>query len=274
MWQILFHVTPVTVALASAALAVFALVTARAYVRDPQGARRFCRRLLAVASGVYLLVLASPVLSWGQVGESGRHITWNPLAWVEEWREANQPEQEFGQQLSDGTSAHYSVEPLTDSEREEIHSYGDGYDYFLHEDEHLDLVVLDAEGDPASDAEALVVRQEMGPAVADFMEYRDADSQSLIVEEKVVNVLLFVPIGIVAFFAIAHPAGKLAVGPLLSLAVETTQWALAAGASADAADLAANSIGSLTGTALAGASLLVALRFRKPQEAPEPASAV
>lgn len=273
MWQILFHVTPTAVAAASAALAVIALVGARAYVRDPEGARRFGRRLLAVASGVYLLVLASPVLSWGQVGEGSRDIRWNPVAWGEEWRDAARPDQGFGQRLSDGTSAHYSVEPLTGAEREEILLYGGPHDYFLHEDQQGDLVVLDAEGEPVGDAEARAIHGEMGPAVADFMEQRGGTSAALIVEEKVVNVLLFVPIGIVAFFAIAHPAGKLAAGPLLSLTVETTQWALAAGGSADASDFAANTIGSLAGAALAGGALLVMLRFRTPRKAPGSAAA-
>ncbi|WP_017608676.1 VanZ family protein [Nocardiopsis xinjiangensis] len=269
MWQILLHVTPATVALASAALAVFAFVTVCAYVRDREGTRRFCRPLLAVASGVYLLVLSSPVLSWGQVGEGSRDITWNPVAWVEEWREANEPDSGFAQALSNETSAHFSVEPLTGAEREEILSYG-SFDYFLHEDERGDLVVLDAGGDPASEAESRVVHREMGSAVAGFMEHRGGTSAALIVEEKVVNVLLFVPIGVVAFFVFAHPAGKLAAGPLLSLTVETTQWALAAGGSADASDFAANSIGSVTGTALAGAAVLVVARFRKPREHHEP----
>lgn len=269
MWQILLHVTPATVALASAALLAFALFTARAYVRDREGARRFFRRLLAATSGVYLLVLASPVILWDQVGESSRDITWNPVAWVEEWREANEPDSEFGQEFSDGISAHFSVEPLTDAEREEILPYGDGYDYFLHEDERGDLVVLDAEGMPVGAAETRVVHQEMGPVVADFMEHRGGTSASLILGEKVVNVLLFVPIGIIAFLAIAHPAGRFAFGPLLSLTVETAQWALAAGGSADVADLAANSIGSLTGTALAGASLLLVVRLSRRAE-PDP----
>lgn len=108
----------------------------------------------------------------------------------------------------------------------------------------------------------------MGPAVADFLVHRDAGSAALIVEEKVVNALLFVPIGIVAFYGVRNVVGKVAFGPALSLTLETVQWAMASGRAADMADLLVDTVGSLTGTAVAGTCvLLVARVFRPP--APE-----
>lgn len=264
MWQILFHVTPTTVALTLAALVALALLAARAYVRDRESTARFCRRLLIGATGVYLLVLAAPVLSWDQTGESSRHVNRDPLVWVDEWRDANEPEDSFGMELRDGTSAHYSVEPLTQAERKEVLPYGGPYEYFLHEDEQGHLEITDADGTPVDDAHAQPVHQEMGPAVADFLEHRGAESAALIVEEKVVNALLFVPIGIVAFYGVRNVFGRVVFGPALSLTLETVQWGMGAGRSADMADLLVNTLGSLTGTALAGTCVLLVARVSRP----------
>ena len=76
--------------------------------------------------------------------------------------------------------------------------------------------------------------------------------------------MLFVPVGIVAFFAFGSWAARLFFGPMLSLTIEASQWALAAGRTADTGDLLVNGTGSLVGTLMAlGALVLVgAVRSR------------
>lgn len=260
MWQILLHVTLTTVALTLAALAVLALAAARAYMRDRETTARVCRRVLAGAAGMYLLVLAAPVSSWQGVGTGERHVEWNPVRWAQELRGSPAPEDSFAFRLRDGKTAHFSENELTQAEREEVLPHGGSHDYFLHEDQRGGLVITGSAGAPVEGAEEQLVYQEAGPRIADFLEDRGAESAGLVLEEKVVNALLFVPIGIIAFYGVRGAVGRIAFGPGLALTLEAVQWAMGAGRFADMGDLLVSSLGSLTGTAMAGTCVLLAAR--------------
>ncbi|GAA1456178.1 VanZ family protein [Nocardiopsis exhalans] len=77
----------------------------------------------------------------------------------------------------------------------------------------------------------------------------------LALQERVLNTLLFVPIGVVAYFAFSSWTARLLFGPALSLTVEASQWALPWGRMADIGDLMVNSAGSVIGTLIAAFSV-------------------
>ncbi|WP_227015254.1 MULTISPECIES: VanZ family protein [Nocardiopsis] len=267
--MVLFYVTPVTVCLALLALLVFSLVLAR----DQEGAgwsRPLARGLLGVTAAAYLLVLAAPLTSWGQAEAGSRHVVWNPLSAIQELRQEAVPVTAFGQQLSTGELAYYSVDPLSHEERAEILDR-EPYDFFAHGAPGTDPVVLDAEGRPApSDGEGLVER-EMGESIARAGE--PMESAAMIVEEKVLHTLLFVPLGILAFHAFSSWTVRVVAGPGFSAVVEASQWA--AGDLADTGDVLANTAGSLAGVAMAGgaAALVHARRRARRAEDPQPLEA-
>lgn len=71
--------------------------------------------------------------------------------------------------------------------------------------------------------------------------------------EVIANVLVFVPVGILAFLFIPRRFWALALvaGPLLSLAIETVQWRVLPERAATFADVVANSAGATFGVGLA-----------------------
>ncbi|WP_460776651.1 VanZ family protein [Nocardiopsis nanhaiensis] len=86
-------------------------------------------------------------------------------------------------------------------------------------------------------------------------------SYGLALQERALNALLFVPVGIAAFFAFSSWSARIFFGPVLSLTVETTQWALAADRMADTGDLLVNSAGSWVGTLLALVAVAMTSRW-------------
>lgn len=71
--------------------------------------------------------------------------------------------------------------------------------------------------------------------------------------EVISNVLVFVPLGILAFLLLPRRAWPLSllVGPLLSVAIETVQWRALPERAATLADVVANSAGATMGVGLA-----------------------
>lgn len=87
--------------------------------------------------------------------------------------------------------------------------------------------------------------------------------------EVLANILVFVPVGILAFLLVPRRFWLLAflVGPLLSLAIEGVQWAALPARAATLADVLANSAGATIGVGLAViATLLTAPRHAHPLE--------
>ncbi|GHC78564.1 hypothetical protein GCM10007079_15960 [Nocardiopsis terrae] len=87
-------------------------------------------------------------------------------------------------------------------------------------------------------------------------------------EEWMLNILLFVPLGIVAALTIANRWGLWLFGPVLSLAIEVGQAVLATGRQSALDDLLANSAGYFIGVAF----VLLAQRILTRQHQPERAT--
>jgi|SRR5690625_2671025 len=74
------------------------------------------------------------------------------------------------------------------------------------------------------------------------------------------GLLLYVPVGILAFHSFTWCWARLSFGPALSVGVESVQWAMAAGSTAATADVMLNTAGSMAGTVIAVACLGAARR--------------
>ncbi|MFD6949021.1 hypothetical protein A6A08_02735 [Nocardiopsis sp. TSRI0078] len=274
MWMVLLHVTPLTVAAVLVSLLLSALILARWRGRSPDTARRALRGLLAAATVVYLAILAMPVFSWELVGTGqSRHVDWNPLSayeelrWQQEQEEHVEPE-EFSVLLEHGDAlAHYTARELTPEQVEEARdgrvglgeqAGGREIDYVVHPTTGGREVVLTPEGGEVSPETAARVLAEVRPVID--AQGQPVRFQTLIVEEKLVNALLFVPVGVVACLALGSWPSRLLYGPALSLTIETVQWAMAAGRGAGTGDLLVNTVGSVAGVAMAAAAVALVRR--------------
>ncbi|MFJ9553449.1 VanZ family protein [Nocardiopsis sp. NPDC101807] len=245
-------------------LFALSLVLAAAATRSQDSFPRHTRKLLAVTVSVYVLVLVMPFSGVSAAGP-GRSVHWNPLGFVNDLAVNEAVEESFGQQLTDGTVAHYSPEELTDQEKEEIQGTNPT-DFYVHGDPDRGLFVVDGQGGPVSHAQENLVLTELSEGIGtagEPMQYA-----ALILEEKAMNALLFVPLGILAFFAFSPWWARLSFGPALSVSVETLQWAAGADRVADAGDVLANSSGFLVGVGMAAVS--AALLARLPGESRSP----
>ena len=254
MWTVLFYVNPLTITLGLALGAAAALFLAR---RRPA-----MRAITLCLAALYLVILAAPLSGLGAIGESDRHVIWDPWVSFQDIGVPERPEN-FGVTLEDGRVIHYSPTEPTATERTEKDEVEGSDSEVLHVHEGPDgtLAVIDTEGtpvDPGSEAERTAVEtigQELEYMDAQVSRYEEEGPWSvtggLALQERVMNTLLFVPIGIAAFFAFPSWSARLLFGPALSLTIESTQWALAAGRSPDTGDLLVNGGGSLFGTLIA-----------------------
>ena len=261
MWKVLFLVTPLTLSVAILLLFAFSLVLSALAVRSQGSLPPNTRKVLAAVTAVYILVLAMPA-SGGFPAGSSRFVEWNPLGFVDEIAREETVEESFGQYLTDGSTAHYSPDELTEQEREEARQAGP-IDFYVHGDPGTGASVVDAGGEAVPPAQERFVLAELSEgiqAAGEPLQY-----QSMVVEEKVLNALLFVPLGILAFFSFSSWWVRLLFGPSLSVVVEALQWMMAMGKVADTADTLANSSGHLVGVGLAAvSSVLIALRRKEP----------
>lgn len=88
--------------------------------------------------------------------------------------------------------------------------------------------------------------------------------------EVLANVLVFIPVGVLAFLLLPRRVWPLSlfIGPLLSLAIEAAQRVLLPHRAATVTDVIANSAGALTGVAFAVLCTLVFASRRSPQTSP------
>lgn len=218
--------------------------------KDRASFAKSSRVVLAAASFLHVIVLAALPVSGTEDGESAREIHWNPLQAWEEYQEDQKPEETYSAQLSNGDLFFYSPAELSDKEREELLTL-EPYSYFLHGDPE-GPVISDSGGDEVTfQEESAVIRDIEGRIPTEPLE-----PAALILEEKTVNALHFVPVGIIAFHAFSSWAPRLLSGPALSVTIESVQWVMASGRSTDVGDLLINSLGSLIGTGMAVGSVI------------------
>ncbi|WAE76613.1 VanZ family protein [Streptomonospora nanhaiensis] len=245
-------------------LFALSLVLAAAAARSQGAFPRHTRKLLAATASVYVLVLVMP-FSGGSPADPGRYVHWNPLGFVNEIAMNEAEGESFGQYLSDGALAHYSPEQLADQEKEELRGEKPA-DFYVHGDPDRGLSVVDGEGNAVTHAQENLVLTELSEGIEAAGE--PVQSAALILEEKAMNALLFVPLGILAFFAFSPWWARLLFGPALSVSVETLQWALGADRVADTGDVLANSAGFLVGAGMAAVSAVLLARLPRKSGSP------
>jgi hypothetical protein len=273
VWQVLFHVNPTTVTAALGLCLLAALVFAWWRRPDPQRFQGAMRKLLAVAGSVYLAVLLAPIGDLGFSQGGDRSVVWNPMRSFEDIQGYGQEsglasgrERAFGLTLEDGRSVSYAAEGVPDEERS-------GDDLYVQDGPggpDDTLVVTDAEGGTPSQEDTAIATRAIEEEFALQEEYAAqleaegpwSTTGGLVFQERVLNILLFVPIGVVAFFAFSSWSARLLFGPALSLTVEAAQWALPWGRTADMGDLMVNSAGSVIGTLMAALSVGVVAAIR------------
>lgn len=260
MWTVLFLVNPPTIALA--------LVLGLAGALFLAWRRPAMRAVTLCLAALYVLILAAPLSSLGTIGESERYVIWDPLVSFQDIGGVERSEN-FGVMLDDGRVIRYSPTEPTVAERAETAEMEAPNAEVLHVHEGSDgaLVVTDTEGapvDPGSESEQTAVEtigQELEWIAQQAEEGPWSLTDGLALQERVLNTLLFVPIGIAAFFAFSSWPARLLFGPALSLTIESTQWALASGRSVDTGDLLVNGVGSLVGTLVSLMSVAIAGLF-------------
>lgn len=252
LWTVLFHVNPTTITVAMILLFAVALVIA--YSRTPM------RVLTALMTTVYLVILIAPISSQVAIGEGDRSVTWDPMFSFYEIGAPAYPS-DFGIMVDGENSVYYSPEKIAVEERPLWEEPG-VKQLFVHGEPGDELVITDVEGETVEFPQAMaLIEEELERQEAHVSQIEEegiwGHSAGLALQERTLNTLLFVPVGIVAFFAFGSWTARLAFGPGLSLTIETAQWALAAGRAADVGDLMVNSVGSLVGTLMALSAVVV-----------------
>jgi LPXTG-motif cell wall-anchored protein len=264
LWSTQLLVNPWTMAASVVVLALFCLLVAAR--RRP--ARAASAAVLGVLSLGLLLVLVQPVGGWVSIGQHERYLKLVPFETPEaETREAMESADEIGvhkYEVSDGRRVYSnSSGTFTLTEIAESRSF------MVAED-----ALFEAYREVSAEGEVVWYGPDGEDLAADDVAYLEAEirdgtpqstQQSLEPQQNLLNLLIFVPVGITAVLALASWPARLLFGPLLSLAIETLQWLLATGRQTDATDLVTNSAGALLGAAFMGGALyLWARRKREP----------
>lgn len=246
LWSVLYYVNPTTITIVLILSLLAALMLARFRPR--------IRVFTVLLAAVYLVILAAPLSEHTSIGEGGRSVTWDPMLSFQDIARDPFPSA-FGIMIDNDHSVHYSPEELTEDERQFFTEAGVDQ-LFVYGDPGDELTVTDAGGEATYSPQAVSMVQEE----LEFQEEHAAQveedgpwghSDGLALQERTLNTLLFVPIGIASFFAFRSWTARLFFGPVLSLTIEGSQWALAADRMADTGDLLVNGVGSLGGTLLA-----------------------
>ncbi|WP_017610630.1 VanZ family protein [Nocardiopsis xinjiangensis] len=235
MWQMLFYVTPLAVGLVLVALVVGAFYLARSELRSATG---LPRGLIAGCTLLFLLFIAAPLGQWDQVGTHTRDLDWDPVADIGAAFAAPGPHEPSPAGPNGDRLDQYTSQKPPAGEGAEFHGLH-GTAFFLHGDSGK-IEVVDPERNDAFD--------------------------------NLFRVLLFVPVGILAHYAFTQCWARLSFGPALSVGIQSIQWAMAAGHTADTADVMLNTAGSLAGTVIAVLCLRAAHRSHTdtPDRSPPP----
>ncbi|MBB6119508.1 VanZ family protein [Nocardiopsis algeriensis] len=259
MWRVLFYVTPTSLTVALVFFFLLSWVLAVAIKKRGASFSRSARAALALAAFSYVFLLSILPLGGEQPG-SGRLIHWNPLHFIHDHNSEGAIEESFGQQLSDGNTVYYSPDELPAEERSEIQKMSP-YDFFAHGNIESGVIVSNPEGDVVPQSQGQHILTEISEAIEVSSE--PVQSQGMILEEKSLNFLLFVPLGVLAYFSFSSHAARMATGPAVSLSIEVVQWSVAWGRTADTADLLANSLGSFLGVAMGMLASALAVLTRR-----------
>lgn len=244
---------PATVALSLVGLAILAGIASKLF-QNGTFRRSHARILLAALSVIYFSVLLigfDPLADHSEDEGGATEIHWNPFYFIDDLKEQKETKgqagavESFGQILPDGSIAFYSQNPI-DAGESPVEAQN--VEYLVH-GEPEELVVHDEKGEEVSDSETAYVDRHMSEAI----ERSDIPNEyeALIIEEKVMNILLFVPIGIVAAFCFSNVLSRLLYGPLMSFTIEGAQWFASGGNVVDSSDFVANSLGAWIGVAFA-----------------------
>lgn len=259
MWAVLYYVTPTTISVALALLFIFALLLASVAKNSSDHRPRHIRKVLAAATVSYIIILVMPPSGDIQTSTS-RIVHWNPLHFMDELASEETVEESFSQFLTDGSMVHYSPDELSSQEREVVQETNPA-DFFAYGDTETGVTVVDAEGNPATPPQEQLVTSEISKGID--MAGEPLQYETMILEEKYLNALLFVPIGILAYFSFSPLWARVAFGPATSVSIEAIQWIMAAGNSTDTADVLANSFGHFVGICMAAAAMtLLTLRTK------------
>lgn len=223
MGNLLFYVTPLTVGVVLVALLIGAFCLARSELRAATG---LPRGLLAACTLVFFLFIAAPLGEWDQVGTYTRDLEWDPVGDISEAFTGTGANGDPSAGTSDGRLAQHHPETPPADGAAEFHGLH-GKAFFLHGDTG-NIEVVGPERDEASG--------------------------------HLLRLLLYVPVGILAFHSFTRCWARLSFGPALSVGVESVQWAMAAGSTADTADVMLNTAGSMAGTVIAVVCLGAARR--------------
>ncbi|WP_017574255.1 VanZ family protein [Nocardiopsis kunsanensis] len=235
MGNLLFYVTPLTVGLVLVALLVGAFCLARSELRSSTG---LPRGLLAACTLVFFLFIAAPLGEWDQMGSHTRDLDWDPVGDISEAFADTGANGDFSTETTDGRLDQHTPETSSADGRAEFPG-PHGTAFFLHGDTG-NIEVVGPERDKAP--------------------------------EHLLGLLLFVPVGILAFHSFTRCWARLSFGPALSVGVESVQWAMAAGSTADTAHVMLNTAGSVAGTVIAVVCLRAARRVHTggPDRSPSP----
>ncbi|CAM4237510.1 VanZ family protein [Nocardiopsis rhodophaea] len=85
----------------------------------------------------------------------------------------------------------------------------------------------------------------------------DDATEGLVAAEKILNALIFIPVGIVAFASFFSWWARLCIGPALSVLIEFGQWCMGAGRVSETADVIVNTAGHVLGVGIAAAATLL-----------------
>ncbi|MBB6174449.1 hypothetical protein HNR23_004509 [Nocardiopsis mwathae] len=210
-----------------------------------------------------MLILIPPLSDISEIGQTDREVIWDPLVSFKEDDEIVE-----GSYIplvgSDDTYIYYGEQELSEEEVERAREQASSDDaaYYRYPLTNGTSVWFDSEGhdlDPQMRAEL-----ESSYPPEEYLGGNDA-TEGLVVAEKVLNALIFIPIGIIAFASFFSWWARVCVGPALSVIIEFGQWYMAAGRVSETADVIMNSAGHVIGVGmLAAAALLV---DRRPAEA-------
>lgn len=272
MWTVLFYVNPVTVALTVGVILAAAWAVARVLRSRPRAAALGARVCLACAAVVYLAVLVQPAnAGWTAVGERATAVEWNPLAGY--MQEFAPPDDHFTVETGQEPVYVSGRDDLTRQAAREIaaEEEADRHHYAYRFDIGGRAVWLDGEAAPLGEQERESLRRN-GTYGIDPDEYLTpgADSATLVGEELVVNLLLFVPVGIVAAVAFTQVAVRLGTGAVFSVGVETSQLLAGAGGVVGTGDLIVNG----TGGALGAGAVMAFSAFTARRSRPDRPSAL
>ncbi|WP_169775395.1 VanZ family protein [Streptomonospora alba] len=252
-----------TIALVLGGLLVAGWLVAATMARRPRQAASWARVCLACAVALYFVVLVQPA-HVGSAAAAGRatQVEWNPLAgYMQEFA----PSDSFAIRAGKGRYVHFDdQEDLTvETAREIVLADESAGEYYAYRFEvRGEALWLDNEGNPIGEDATRFLKKD-GVYYADPDDYLESESATLVVEELVVNFLLFVPIGIVAAAAFTSAVVRLLTGAILSLAIEASQLLMGTGGVVGTGDLIVNGTGGFLGAALVMAISAIIAQWRQ-----------